>query len=67
MSEILQNLRRERGLTHKDMAELINLKTASAYCKKELGYYPFSLEEAKIIADYFGKKIEEIFFTRELS
>ena len=67
MSEILQNLRKERNLTHKEMAKLLNLKTASAYCKKELGYVPFSLQEAKIIADFFGKKIEDIFFTDELS
>lgn len=67
MSEILQNLRKERRITHKEMAELINLKTASAYCKKELGYVPFSLQEAKIIADFFGKQIEDIFFTNELS
>ena len=67
MSEILQSLRKEHGITHKEMAELINLKTASAYCKKELGYVPFSLQEAKIVADFFGKRIEEIFFTDELS
>lgn len=62
MYTILKNLRKEHNLTHKDMATLINLKTPAAYCKKELGYNIISLKEAKIIADYFGKKIEDIFF-----
>ena len=67
INAVLQNLRRKHGLTLKDMATIINLQTASGYCKKELGYVPFSLEEAKVIADYFGKRIEDIFFTKELA
>lgn len=62
MYKILRDLRQKHRLTDNDMAKLIGLKTHAAYCKKELGYIPFSLKEAKIIADYFGKKIEEIFF-----
>ena len=67
MNKTLQNLRQKNGLTHKNMAELLNLKTASAYCKKELGHVPFSLQEAKIISDFYGKTIEEIFFADKLS
>ena len=36
MSEILQNLRKERNLTHKEMAELLNLKTVSLLKKNWL-------------------------------
>lgn len=63
----LKKIRSENNLTHKEMANLIGLKTASAYYKKEIGSTPFSLTEAKIISDFFDKNIEDIFFNNELS
>ena len=67
MNETLKKLRTEKNIPQQEMAELIGLKTASAYWKKEEGHIPFSLKEAKIIADFFGEKIEDIFFTAKLS
>lgn len=66
MNQVLKDLRLEQNITQQEMAELINLKTASAYWKKEAGHIPFSLQEAKIIADFFDKPIEELFFASEL-
>lgn len=59
----LRKLRKDNNITSSEMAKLLGLKTQSAYYKKELGYVPVSLKEAKIIADFFGMSIEEIFFT----
>ncbi len=67
MNETLKKLRIDGNITQQEMAELIGLKTASAYYKKEMGHVPFSLQEAKVIADFFGKKIENLFFAGELS
>lgn len=67
MCATLKKLRKDKGLTLQDMANLLGLKTASAYCKKETGAVPISLEEAKKISDFFKKPMEEIFFPNELS
>lgn len=67
MNEYLKKLRTQNNLTHKEMANLIGLKTASAYFKKEIGATPFSLIEARIISDFFNKTIEDIFFRDQLS
>lgn len=67
MNVYLRKIRSENNLTHKEMANLIGLKTASAYYKKETGATPFSLAEAKIISEFFDKTIENIFFNNELS
>lgn len=63
----LQKLRKKHGYTQRDMANLLGLKTISAYCKKERGYCSFSVEEAKKISDYLGLSIDEIFFEDKLS
>lgn len=62
MCATLKKLRTESKLTLQDMANLLGLKTASAYCKKESGAVPVSLDEAKVISDFFRKPMEEIFF-----
>lgn len=58
----LQKLRIEHGETQRDLAKLLGLKTSGAYCKKELGYTPITLQEAYIIAVHFKTTIESIFF-----
>lgn len=65
MCATLKKLRVERGLTLQEMANLLGLKTASAYCKKETGSVPVSLDEAKVISDFFHKPMEEIFFPKD--
>lgn len=58
---ILKALRKENDVTIKDMADLLGFKSPSAYCKKELMQVPFSLVEAQQVANFFNKRIEEIF------
>lgn len=67
MFENLKILRRKIGVTCDDMAKILGLKTRGAYNKKENGDVPFSLDEAKIISNYFKKTIEEIFYNNEVS
>lgn len=67
MLENLKFLRQKNQLTLKDMANLLGLKTASAYWKKEAGLIPFSLIEARTISIFFKKSIEYIFFSPKLS
>lgn len=63
----LRNIRNSQGISAKEMAELLGLKTEAAYYKKENGAIKFSVSEAKIIADRLGMKIEEIFFENKVS
>ncbi len=67
MFEKLREIRKQKGVTAKDIAEKIGLKTEGAYYKKEAGDVPFTLEEGRIISEMIGLPIEEIFFTNELS
>ncbi|WP_302297026.1 helix-turn-helix transcriptional regulator [Mitsuokella multacida] len=67
MFERLRFLRKEKGLTCEDMAELLGLDTKGAYSKKELGRTKFSLDDAKKISNALGKSIDDIFFTNEVS
>lgn len=57
-TEKLKKLRVEHKKTQLEIAHLIGLKTASAYNKKENGKVPLTLEEAKILADFYEVGIE---------
>lgn len=61
MYQKLKDERKARGDTCETMAKLLNLKTKSAYSKKENGLVPFTVEECKTIAKHYRKKIEELF------
>ena len=71
MANRMRELRLEHHETQRDLAELLGLKSAVLYCKREIGYHPVTLEEAfKLslhwglaftISDFFGLPIEEIF------
>ena len=58
----LKEIRENKGLTQSDMAELLGYKHKSGYNKLELGDRKITLEQAKIISEYFNMTIEEIFF-----
>ena len=58
----LKQIRQESDLTQEELADLLGL-TRQAYSHKENGKRKFTLEEALIIADTFGLKVEEIFLT----
>lgn len=66
MMSKVKELREEMGLKQEIIAELLDISPAN-YCKKENGTIKYSLLEAKKIADYFNKTIEEIFFANEVS
>lgn len=67
MNKVLKDLRLEKNITLIQMAELIDLKTSSAYWKKEMGLVPFSLQEAKVISVFFKRRIEDLFFADKVS
>lgn len=58
----LKEIRENKGLTQSDMAELLGYKHKSGYNKLELGDRKITLEQAKIISEYFNMTIEDIFF-----
>jgi DNA-binding XRE family transcriptional regulator len=63
----LRELRNEKGISAKEMADLLGLKTEAAYYKKESGAIKFSLREAMLISKKLQKSIEEIFLADEVS
>ncbi|APH24814.1 helix-turn-helix domain-containing protein [Clostridium botulinum] len=65
-TQILKGLRAQNNLTQQDMAELIDT-SIQTYNRKELGKREFNLTEAKKIADYFKKSVDEIFFTETVN
>ena len=65
MSKV-KDLRKEAGIKQSFMAKYLNISTTN-YSKKEKGDVKYSLEEAKKVADYFKKTIEDIFFDNEVS
>ena len=62
----IKYMRKKNDMKQEDMANLLGLKTGSAYCKKENGSVPFSIEEIEKIADYFGVTIDQL-VKRDLS
>ena len=62
----LRALREENGVKQEEMAALLGISEPN-YCKKESGTVKVSLLEAKKVSEFFGKSIEEIFFSQEVS
>lgn len=54
------------NLSQKEVAELLNMSNTS-YSLKESGKNEFKLSEAKILADYFGTTVDEIFFNNSVN
>lgn len=63
MYQGLKKIREEKGYTQEDMAKLLGYKHKSGYNQLETGKRKIVLEQAKTIADFFNKTIDEIFFT----
>ena len=60
MKNIVEQLRKERGLNQDDFAKLLRV-SRQTISSIETGKYNPSLELAFAISDFFGKQIEEIF------
>lgn len=67
MFKKLRQTRESKKITCEQLSCVLGLKTRGAYHKKENGIVPFTLLEAKQIADYFDKPIEDIFFDSKVS
>lgn len=63
----LREIRNAKGITAREMADLLGLKTEAAYYKKESGLIRFSLEEARLVANRLGLPISDIFFDKNVS
>lgn len=63
----LREIRTSKKISAMDMATALGLKTEAAYYKKESGSIRITIDEAKIIADKLGERIELVFFSDELS
>lgn len=66
MYQGLKKCREERGYTQEAMAKLLGYKHKSGYNQLETGKRKINLEQAKIIADFFDKTIDEIFFSNQV-
>ena len=62
MTRNLKSFRAKYGLTQMQMAEKLDITTAT-YSSKENGKKQFTLEEAKKIAEIFNTSIDNIFFS----
>ena len=60
MQILLYKLRKEYGLSQREMAKLIN-KSEVSYRNKELGKTDFTQSEMFIIAPHFNKELGDIF------
>lgn len=58
----LKKIREQKGTTQDEMANLLGYRHKSGYNKLENGERKISIEQAKIISDFFNMSIEEIFF-----
>lgn len=58
----LKKIREEKGVSQTELAKLLGYKHKSGYGKLENGDRKLSLEQARVISEYFKMTIEEIFF-----
>ena len=61
MKNKVEQLRKERGLNQDDFAKMLRV-SRQTISSIETGKYNPSLELPFAISDFFGKRIEEIFF-----
>lgn len=62
----LKEFRRIDGVKAATLARLIGLKTNASYYKKENGDVKFTVDEALVIANHLGRKVEEIFLPQNV-
>ncbi len=56
----LKYLRQKYGIKQKEIIKLLDLKTESAYSKKENGSVPFSVDEVIKLAEYYGITLDSL-------
>lgn len=60
IQEKLASIRRGKNIPQRELGELIGVET-NTYNQKELGKTQFKASEMFIIADFFDKKIDDVF------
>ena len=63
----LKKLREDKGITQDEMAELLGYRHKSGYSKLENGERKMSIEQAKLISDFFNMSIDDIFFNNKVN
>lgn len=63
MQILLYKLRKQSNLTQNVMGDILNINPKT-YGSKERGESEFTQDEMFKLADYFGKKIDDIFLPR---
>jgi len=63
MQLFLYKLRKQHKLTQMEVASILKI-SSNTYGAKERGEYEFTQDEMFILADYFCKKIDDIFLPR---
>lgn len=66
MYKKLAEIRKKRKYKLEDIAMVID-KSPANYYKKEMGDVPFTLDEAKKIADFLNLSVNTIFFNNNIS
>lgn len=62
----VKKIRRNKGITQKEMADKLGYKGKSGYCQLENGTVKMTLEHAKKIADILDVNLETLFFDNEV-
>ncbi|MDU4952943.1 MAG: XRE family transcriptional regulator [Clostridium cadaveris] len=67
MYEKLKKIREEKNITQEEIASLLGYRHKSGYSKLENGDRKISVEQAKVISDFFNMSIEDIFFDNKIN
>ncbi|PIQ17431.1 MAG: transcriptional regulator [Flavobacteriaceae bacterium CG18_big_fil_WC_8_21_14_2_50_34_36] len=65
MKNKVKNVRKEKGLTQKELAEILNVSRQTIISIEAKRYVPSTILSLKI-AYYFGKSVEELFELEEI-
>lgn len=63
----LKKIREEKNITQEEIAAMLGYKHKSGYSKLENGDRKISVEQAKVISDFFNMSIEDIFFDTKVN
>lgn len=64
MQSLLIGLRKEKGLSQKEAAKMLNL-SEEAYRNKELGKSEFKMSEMFALSRFYSKTVDDIFLPRK--
>jgi len=65
MKNKVRDVRKEKGITQEELAEMLNVSRQTIISIESKRYVPSTILSLKI-ADYFGKSVEELFELEEV-